>query len=382
MAAVDTTITANTWISNVAAGLADGSSLANRKLFTGIGSLVVNVDAKLTLVHDSTGANWAIVLGNGEVAAKTFTCYGTLECVDENGVFNKASAIRCAIGGTTAYKEGAITLAGKYNIFNIDFGQDSAGNPTCNAGYSPLCYDNYGYVYNSTRKSAYAGYGAMICGVWESCTFNGDNSGVSTVLSRAMNFQITTLISCTQITTGTYWAYDNNPRGNWLLNIVGGITKGGAGGGSIYLSGQDGLTVHHYRRAYIKATTDGTTALAGVAYSAYEATGGVDMPLTAGVTGADGLCTPESPTAYNDSIWLLEKVETYLRLTAGAMTWGTPTSTVTYGMHTLWYNKAGYVGQTRAVDVTGGADSGTLANPVAITMVAEKDNFRDDGLTW
>jgi len=154
------------------------------------------------------------------------------------------------------------------------------------------------------------------------------------------------------------------------VRIVGGITLAGGGAGSINFVAQALLCVQFYRRAFVKTTTDGSTALSGTYYSATEATGGVDMPLASGITGADGLCTPESPTAYNDAIWCLQKVETYIRTTAGAMTWGTPTSTTTYGSYTLAFGKAGYVFQTATHDFTDGADWGTSSVPIAITMVA------------
>jgi hypothetical protein len=384
LAITDMTLSANTWwtTSITGQGANDSTTFANRKPIPfNIGSLIVNVNVNLTLVLEGvsgalvngTGNTAQLVLGGGAVAAKTFTCYGGLYCVDGSNVFNKASTIRCAIGGTTGFKEGQKVLFGPFNIFNIDWGQQSDGTATGNVVYSFLpTYPGYGY--NCSYKEFKAGNGMRSIGnsVWESSTFYGSNNGADKVFYNLDLATTITLIACTQVTTHAYWmvvgagglaGYNN------LVTIVGGITKGGAGGASVYLYANSILKVQHYRRAYVKTTSDGTTALAGVAFSAYEATAtGIDQPQTAGITGASGLCIPKTYNPQNTYIDTLQKVEVYQRATAGAMTWGTPTYTNTYGQYTYTFSKSGYDTATYTRAMT--TDWGTLASPIAITMNA------------
>jgi len=372
-AVVDKVISTNLWLTTgAAAGAGDGSSFANRDDIAtwepNLGSLTVNADVNLTVVLET--ASGAIVLGDNQVAAKTFTCYGGFYTVDSNNLPihpGNTCAFRLAIGGTTSYRCGRFIIVGTVLQGNVDWGQDTAGDGTCNAVAANI-FTVDGYSYNCTNKMYANQVVYLNSGVWEVCTFYGQNDGSGYCVNVGF-IPGPTFIDCIQITTGTYWlSIPSTYSYTSTIRIIGDITKGGAGGGSIYHAAQTTLIAHYYRRAFVKATTDGTTALASAYYQATEATGGVDMPLASGITGADGLCTPESPTPYNNAIWCLQKVETYIRTTAGAMTWGTPTYTTNYGQYTFTFSKSGYDTATYTRAMT--TDWGTLATPIAITMNA------------
>jgi hypothetical protein len=382
LAITDMTLSANTWwtTSITGQGANDSTTFANRKPIPfNIGSLIVNVNVNLTLVLEGvsgalvngTGNTAQLVLGGGAVAAKTFTCYGGLYCVDGSNVFNKASAIRCAIGGTTAFKEGVKTITGPYNIYNIDFGCDSSLNPTGNVNYQLTIY-SFGYAYSCRSYSAFTGTGCnayLADGVYERCTIYGSSSGTKPCIALFSSVsQIRPIfVSSIMSTSASYFTFAISANRASLLKIIGDLTL--AGGCTSIEMANTRLDVQHYRRAYVKATTDGTTALAGVAYSAYEATAtGIDQPQTAGITGASGLCIPNTYNPQNTYIDTLQKVEVYQRTTAGAMTWGTPTYTNTYGQYTFTFGKTGYNTATYTRAMT--TDWGTLASPIAITMNA------------
>lgn len=386
MADADFTLTSDTWWSTNPAAAGDGSSFAQRKAIptgvgTGILNMVVNANVNFTLVLEVQSG--AIVLGNNVVAAKTFTCNGGFYTVDgSNNPIHPGNtcAYRCAIGGTTGYKEAQKYILGiGSKVANIDFGQDSAGNPTSDINYG-LNVASEVYLYNCSNKE-YRNYrGGLISGIWEKCTFYGTNSGASYCFG-ILAYSSITLIDCTVSTSGANWLYAL--YFSQAIKIIGSLTVSGGGGSTIYIGAANSmLSVQFYRLAHDKVTTDGTTALTGAAFSAYEATGGVDMPLTSGITTATGLAYPLSPTIYNRGIWCLQKVETYIRTTAGAMTWGTPTSTVTYGNYTHTFSKSGYVTQTQTHDFTDGNDWGTVGSPIAITMVANTTNFLAAGGLW
>jgi hypothetical protein len=371
-AVVDKTISTNLWLTTgVSAGTGSGNSFANRVNITSwepdIGSITVNADANLTIVLE-TWNGW-ITLGDNQVAGKTFTCNGGFYTVDSTNAFSKTSSIRCAIGGTTSYKDGGSSISGftLSRFFNLDFGQDSSGNAVSNQGAIASVHRGV-YAYGCTYK-CFSANPYYLGGYYESCTFNGASSGTATCFNPLSTTGLGNSIilnSCTQITTFTSWltiATNNAAR----IGVVGALTKGGAGGGTITV-GSGGAIVQFYRRAYLKTTTDGSTALSGVYYSATEATGGVDMPLASGITGADGLCTPESPTPYNDAIFCLQKVENYIKTSAGAMTWGAPSYTTTYGNYQFAFSAFGYDLATYNRTMT--TDWGTASSPIAITMNA------------
>ena len=369
-APVDFTSAANVWwtTSITGSGANDSTSFANRAPWSNLGSVTIRASDNLTIVLEGTtltngtGTTAGMVLGNGQVAAKTFTCYGGLYVVDSTNTFpgpENPSAIRCAIGGTVGQKSGATTLWGPNIISNVDWG----GEPDGDTATTGIIYTQGNlYWYNCTAKITgnYVLYTNGANTVLELCALTS-SYGIY------KQYGDITLIACT-ITASQAGGYWMNVIQSSDMRIVSGITLAGAGATSINLVANARLGVHFYRRAFLKITSDGTTPISGAAYSAYEATGGVDMPLSSGVTAADGLCDVPSPTTYNQGIWALQKVETYIRTTAGAMTWGTPTYTNTYGAYTFTFSKSGYDTATYTRTMT--TDWGSAADYTEITLNA------------
>jgi hypothetical protein len=386
------TISVDTWwTTGASVGGGAGTSFATRLTIPwDILHLTVNANVNLTIVMETNNNN--ITLGSNYLAAMTAIFYGGLFTTDSSGVVPLgraamvANTIRCSIGGTSGaggFKEGIKSFEGTYNIFNIDWGQDSAGNPTSNANYGLQMSGAGGFAYGCTNREFinYRGV-AFLKGIhtWESSTFYGSNSGGA--YSVGIGGAKLTLISCTQTTTGIYWAAITTTYGA-SLSIVGGITKGGAGGGSIYsINGQMVFPVQHYRRAYYQST-DATTsaALSGIQYGAY-ATGMGDMPISSGTSNATGIWTPAN-CASPSCLWLPQKTETYIRTTAGAMTWGTPTYTTSAGTSTIFANDptGTYQSASWSVSVAGGTDIGTVASPITRTMNKTQANINSATFT-
>lgn len=379
------TISAGTWwTTGASVGAGTGVSFSTRKSIPwDILSLTINANANLTIVYETNSNN--ITLGSGFMSGQNMAAYGGLFSVDSSNSFlgllptsrggtGIATSIRCAIGGTTGFKNGKIAFEGTTLVANLDIGSDSAGNAVNDVANGLVFDSSNNYFYNSTTREFISSSGAIVLGgVFESHTFYGSNNGAAFALTTVERSKLT-LIACTHSTSGTNWyqASYGTLAGTAVIGIVGGITKGGAGGANIYLNAMSTSIFRFYRRAYLKLTSDGSTPISGVAFGAYEATGGVDMPLSSGVTGADGLAKPQSPNIYNDAIWALQKTETYIRSTAGAMTWGTPTYTNTYGSYKFVFTDTAsprvYDPAIYSKSFTGGTDWGTAAAPIAITL--------------
>jgi hypothetical protein len=371
------TISTNTWwTTGASVGAGTGVSFATRLTIPwDILNLVVNADVNLTLVMETSNNN--ITLGSNYLAACTMTVYGGLYCTDSSGVVPLgraamvANTIRCSIGGTTGYKCGVIWVLGQANVFGLNYGQDSSLNPALSA-YTRLT-NPYSFYYGCTFKSSGLGCLYADMGTYESCTFNGGYNTVNydgiALYMYGFKSCFITLISCTVYTLGTIYWLEGPTTGEMTLRIVGGITKTGSATNILYLEANTHCTVQFYRRAYFKSTAAiGGAALSGIQYGSY-ATGMSDMPIASGASNATGIWTPAN-CASPSCLWLPQKTETYIRTTAGAMTWGTPTYTTSAGTSTVFATDPTdtYESASWSVSVAGGSDIGTVASPITRTM--------------
>ena len=364
MAAVDTTISGDTWwTTGAGAGADDGSSFVNRMTIpTGLGTITQNVDAALTLVLETS--NGIILLGNGEAALKRGNFYGIFKCVGGDNTFNSLktggayAAIRCVIGGTTAYKEGEKKYYHPESMLaNIDSGCNAGLTATGNIKNSNALYD--GYFYNCTFQEFIAYRGTyMAFPILENCTLNGSASGTKYIINLASSTSKPWLINCTLASSYSTLAYYFK---NVIINIVGSLTLTGGMILRHFLLAQGFVEWRYWRRAFIR--TDPVAVL----FSGHEAS---DNKFSfSGLSDGSGDCLINSPTD-NDCLWALQKIDKYLTVTNDLKTMASPTETDTYGDYDFAFQKTGYVAEQHTHDFTDGADWGTAGSPIDITLVA------------
>jgi hypothetical protein len=345
---------------------------------TGLGSLTVNAGVDLTVVLETQDGN--ILLGNNEVAGKTFTCYGNFYTVNASGAFDKTRTERLFVGGSVSYKCASLLIRGDYILNNVHFGQDTASVMSISGGYILTTPKNVGYLYNGSTKPNWNNtYISLECSngsIFDSCTIYGNINGDRVCISNS----VTTypfwgiFINCIFSTVSTYFfaAASGSPARIDLVGTNTGIPA------SIYGAGHLGVTVNYYRLAYFK-TLASAVALGGVAWAAIEATEPIPIRyLVAGTTGTDGL----ADEAYIPAATVLQKTNTYIRTTAGGIAIASPTTTTNYGNYTFVFYKSGYAGTTVTHDFTDGADYGTATVPIEVTLAADKVRLRFDGSTF